>query len=165
MISIHLLKHKQEYINRIADINFNTWNDFYQDKSYEDITNIEEYIDYLKENCYNDKFPIQLVAVKHENNNEEYVGSVSLIDDDFPEISRDKIWITELYVDEKHRNNGIAKLLINAALDIAKEKDLKEIYLSCLDDLFNYYIKLGFDYTGININFHNKKYNVLNFKL
>ena len=165
MISIHLLKDKQEYINRIADINFNTWHDFYDNNAYEDITCVNEYIDYLKENCYNDNFPVQLVAVKNLNNNEEYVGSVSLIDDDFPEISRDKIWITELYVEEKHRNKGIAKLLINAALDIAKEKKLKEIYLSCLDNLFNYYIKIGFEYSGININFNNKKYNILYIKL
>jgi GNAT superfamily N-acetyltransferase len=165
MISIHLLKDKQEYINRIAHINFNTWYDFYDDNAYEDITCVDEYIEYLKQNCYTDKFPVQLVAVKNENNKEEYVGSVSLIDDDFPEISRDKIWITELYVEEKHRNNGIAKLLIKAALDIAKEKNLKEIYLSCLDNLYNYYEKLGFKYSGININFNNKKYNVFNYKL
>jgi len=169
MINIYLLKDKQEYINKIANINFNTWIDFYQDNAFEDITSVDEYVEYLKENCLNyDKllFPIQLVAInKLDNNTEEYVGSVSLIDDDFPEISRDRIWITELYVDKKYRNNGNAKLLIKSALNFCKNINLKEVYLSCLKDLINYYTKLNFINTGEKIFFTNKTYYIYKYLL
>ena len=169
MINIYLLKDKQKYITKIADINFNTWIDFYQDNAFEDITSVDEYVEYLKENCLNyDKllFPIQLVAInKLDNNTEEYVGSVSLIDDDFPKISKDRIWITELYVDKKYRNNGNAKLLIKSALDFCKNIGLKEVYLSCLSNLIEYYTKLNFINIEEQIIFNNKIYYVFKFNL
>lgn len=158
-INIYQLKDKEEFIQKIVEINFNTWYDFYENNC-DDITNIDEYKEYLRDNYKTNNFPINLVAI---NNNNDYIGSISLLDDDFPEIEKDKIWITELYVEEKYRNKGIGRLLINKALEIAREKELKEIYLSCLDNLFNYYLKIGFNYTGNLIFFNNKKYNIFKY--
>ena len=162
MIEIFLLKDKPEFIDKISEVNFNTWIDFYQDNKYEDITNIDEYKEYLKEIYFNiTKIPIMIVAV----DDDKYVGNVSLINDDFPEIAKDRVWITELYVEPEYRNKGIAKLLIKKALDTAKNCDLQEVYLSCLENLVCYYEKLGFIRTGEEIFFANKKYYVFKYKL
>ena len=165
MIKLYLLKDKPEYIDKVADINFNTWIDFYKDNQYEDITNIEEYKEYLRDNCkLIDKFPINIIMI-NEKEDSEYIGSVSLLDDDFPEIARDKIWITELFVDPNYRNKGAGKLLIQAALDTAKDCKLKEVYLACFEDLIFYYKKLNFNYTGNQIFYANKKYYIFKYKL
>ena len=162
MIEIFLLKDKPEFIDKISEVNFNTWIDFYQDNKYEDITNIDEYKEYLKEIYFNiTKIPIMIVAV----DDNKYVGNVSLINDDFPEIAKDRVWITELYVEPEYRNKGIAKLLIKKALDTAKNCKLQEVYLSCLENLVCYYEKLGFIRTGEEIFFANKKYYVFKYKL
>ena len=49
MISIHLLQDKPEFIDKISEVNFNTWIEFYQNNKYEDITSVEEYKEYLEE--------------------------------------------------------------------------------------------------------------------
>ena len=41
-----------------------------------------------------------------------------------------------------YRNKGVGKLLIQAALDSAKDCKLKEVYLACFEDLIFYYKKL-----------------------
>ena len=162
MITIYLLKDKPEFIDKISEVNFNTWIDFYQDNKYEDITCVQEYKEDLIENYMNsNKIPIMIVAV----DDDKYVGNVSLIDDDFPEIARDRVWITELYVLPEYRNKGIAKILIKKALDTAKNCELQEVYLSCLENLVCYYEKLGFIRTGEEIFFANKKYYVFKYKL
>ena len=162
MITIYLLKDKPEFIDKISEVNFNTWIDFYQDNKYEDITCVQEYKEDLIENYMDsNKIPIMIVAV----DDDKYVGNVSLIDDDFPEIARDRVWITELYVLPEYRNKGIAKILIKKALDTAKNCDLQEVYLSCLENLVCYYEKLGFIRTGEEIFFANKKYYVFKYKL
>ena len=167
-MEIFLLKDKPEFIDKISEVNFNTWIDFYQDNKYEDITNIEEYKEYLRDNCkLINKFPINIIMINETENTEEdeYIGSVSLLDDDFPEIARDRVWITELYVLPEYRNKGVAKLLIQKALDTAKNCGLQEVYLSCLENLVCYYEKLGFIRTGEEIFFANKKYYVFKYKL
>ena len=162
MITIYLLQDKPEFIDKISEVNFNTWIEFYQNNKYEDITSVEEYKEYLEEIHMNtDKIPIVIVAI----DGDKYVGSVSLLDDDFPEIVRDRVWITELYVEPEYRNKGVGKLLIQAALDSAKDCKLKEVYLACFEDLIFYYKKLNFNYTGNQIFYANKKYYIFKYKL
>ena len=162
MITIYLLQDKPEFIDKISEVNFNTWIEFYQNNKYEDITSVEEYKEYLEEIHTNtDKIPIVIVAI----DGDKYVGSVSLLDDDFPEIVRDRVWITELYVEPEYRNKGVGKLLIQAALDSAKDCKLKEVYLACFEDLIFYYKKLNFNYTGNQIFYANKKYYIFKYKL
>ena len=162
MITIHLLRDKPEFVDKVSEVNFNTWIDFYADNNYEHITCVQEYKEDLIENYMDsNKIPIMIVAV----DDDKYVGNVSLIDDDFPEIARDRVWITELYVLPEYRNKGIAKLLIQKALDTARSCGLHEVYLSCLEDLVCYYKKLGFISTGEEIFFANKKYYVFKYNL
>ena len=162
MITIHLLRDKPEFIDKVSEVNFNTWIDFYADNNYEHITCVQEYKEDLIENYMDsNKIPIMIVA----DADDKYVGNISLIDDDFPEIARDRVWITELYVLPEYRNKGVAKLLIQKALDTARSCGLQEVYLSCLEDLVCYYKKLDFISTGEEIFFANKKYYVFKYNL
>jgi GNAT superfamily N-acetyltransferase len=74
------------------------------------------------------------------------IGCAGLITNDF--ISRMDLypWICAVYVEEAHRGNNYASLLIEKAKTDAKEAGLKHVYLST--DHIGYYEKFGFVYIG-----------------
>lgn len=79
-------------------------------------------------------------------NDEEIVGCVGLITNDF--ISRMDLWpwLCALYVVSEHRNKGIAKQLIDTCLEATKNKGFETMYL-CTDHTL-YYERYDFEYIG-----------------
>lgn len=147
MFNIYLLKDKQQFIDKISEVNFNEWNDFYINGNDTEISSLEDYKNYVKENYLNtDKIPICLVATCIVDNKEIFVGNVTISYEDFPDLPTNKIWLTELYVIPEYRNKGVGKLLIKSILDICKDLKIECIYLSCVEDLIFYYKNLGFNY-------------------
>jgi len=154
MIEIKYLKDKPELIDKISDINYNLWNEFYSDGKDDEINNLEDYKNYVKNNYLNtDKIPIYLIAL----DDDRYIGSITITNDDFPDLPRDKKWLTELYVIPEYRNKGIGKLLIKKAKEVCNSLNFEGVYLSCLEELIFYYKKLGFHFIDKYI-FSNKTY-------
>jgi len=79
-------------------------------------------------------------------NEEEIIGCAGLITNDF--ISRGDLypWICALYIEEKHRGNAYATLLMDKAKIDTKEAGYEEVYL-CTQHV-GYYEKYGFKYIG-----------------
>jgi len=77
---------------------------------------------------------------------DETIGCAGLITNDF--ISRGDLypWINALFIDEKHRGNAYATLLMDKAKRDAKKAGFKYVYL-CTGHL-GYYEKYGFTYIG-----------------
>ena len=78
--------------------------------------------------------------------NQDIIGCAGLITNDF--ISRGDLypWVCALFIDEKHRGNSYAKLLLDKAKCDAKKFGYKFLYL-CTDHI-GYYEKYGFEYLG-----------------
>lgn len=76
----------------------------------------------------------------------EIIGCAGLITNDF--ISRGDLypWICALFIDEKHRGNAYATLLMDRAKSDAKKMGFDYVYL-CTEHI-GYYEKYGFQYIG-----------------
>ncbi|MGX1930355.1 GNAT family N-acetyltransferase [Flagellimonas sp. 2504JD4-2] len=79
-------------------------------------------------------------------NGDDIIGCAGLISNDF--ISRGDLypWICALFIEEKHRGNGYASLLMEKAKSDAIAAGFEDIYLSTQH--VGYYEKHGFEYVG-----------------
>ena len=111
----------------------------------------------------------EIINAYFENYSKFEKGKVTF-DCDYGELIFNKendncLTIYGIYIFPEYRNKGVGKLLIQAALDSAKDCKLKEVYLACFEDLIFYYKKLNFNYTGNQIFYANKKYYIFKYKL
>ncbi len=59
--------------------------------------------------------------------------------------------IEDIVVDNKHRNLGIAKKIIDKLLSLANEKKCYKVILDCKYKLHDFYEKLGFENYGVQM--------------
>lgn len=59
--------------------------------------------------------------------------------------------IEDLVVHPAHRKNGIAKALVDKAIDLARKCDCYKITLDCNSDLVSFYRNLGFEPTDTHM--------------
>ncbi|HKL75833.1 MAG TPA: GNAT family N-acetyltransferase [Halanaerobiales bacterium] len=89
----------------------------------------------------------------------QIIGTVSLIPDE------NKVFeLAKLAVTKKYQNNGIAKVLIEKAIEMAKKEEAKKILLysnTKLDKAYHLYKKYGFK----EINLNKNKYETANLKM
>jgi GNAT superfamily N-acetyltransferase len=107
-------------------------------------TNFNFYHDCIVHSLDKDKFLPKFYLAVHEGN---IIGSYALLVNDI--ISRQDLmpWFACLFVNEAHRNKGIADQLLKHGLKQAKAKGFGSLYLST--DLENFYERKGWTYFGI----------------
>lgn len=102
----------------------------------------------IYEDCINhsinaEQFLPQWYLLEKDN---QIIGCAGLITNDF--ISRGDLypWICALYIDESHRGNSYASLLLERAKEDTKKGGFK--YLNLCTDHEGFYEKYGFKYMG-----------------
>lgn len=68
-----------------------------------------------------------------------------------------RLIITQLLVNEGYRGQGIGKMLVDKAIEIAKEEDFRLITLetqTCNIPAIEFYKKCGFKFAGTNLHFY-----------
>lgn len=133
MISIEKLSFKDsQSVNIISDMMYEWW-------GKESYLSPELMKEIIKSYCQNEVFPVVLIA----KNNNEIVGTVTLLAND-TQLRQDLFpLISSLYVKDNYRNKHIGTLLMEKIIDIAR-KNFNKVYL--LTHIEGYYEKFGFNY-------------------
>lgn len=84
-----------------------------------------------------DKFFCKLVLV----NNNQLIGFISIFPNDYEEEKDLNTWYATMYVKKEYRNKGYSRILNDAIIKEAKNRNIKTLYLKT--DLKNYYEKFG----------------------
>lgn len=133
MINIEKLNAKDsQAVDTISDMMYEWW-------GKESYVSLELMKEIVKSYCQNEVFPVVLIA--KENN--EIVGTVTLLAND-TQLRQDLFpIISSLYVKENYRNKHIGTLLMEKIIDIARQ-NFNKVYL--MTYIEGYYEKLGFKY-------------------
>lgn len=86
---------------------------------------LEERKQSLQKHLHSDALPTTFVA--HVNN--EPVGTVSLVYYQFSESQKASEWLTNLYVSETERGQGVASTLLRCAIQFAQSKKIPRLLL------------------------------------
>ena len=132
-MKIYNLKDKLEYLNEVANLEYEEWADNKEENKQERIERKKVKIC----NAFDNKSFCKLILV--DNNN--LIGFISIFPKDCEEEKELTPWYATMYVKEKYRNNGYSRILNNAILKEAKNKGFETLYLKT--DLKNYYEKFG----------------------
>lgn len=140
MIKIDLLKNHPQSIPTIANI----WH-VVLGKIWMPEIGIEE-IEFGYHEEMNDNMPLSYIALYEEIP----VGSCTLqLNDGIrPDLGP---WLGDLVVDPKYQKQGIGKILVNVAVEKAKELGFEKLYLFAFDPTIpEYYERLGWRKIGID---------------
>ncbi|MBD9369497.1 GNAT family N-acetyltransferase [Xanthomonas sp. XNM01] len=89
-----------------------------------------------------DGLPATLLALDRAGG---WLGSVSLLHEDHPQIRQYTPWLASLYVQPQARAEGLGARLVGQAVARAAELGHPWLHLYCTDDLRGYYARLGWD--------------------
>jgi len=133
MIVINIRKHP-EYVEQAITYIQSKWGNRRNKKVYEDC--ITKSID------AKNPLPIWYLLLDGDN----IIGCAGLITNDF--ISRMDLcpWLCALYIEKKHRGQGLGELLMSQIKEDVANMELSALYL-CTDHK-GYYEKYGFSYIG-----------------
>ena len=132
-MKIYNLKDKIEYLDEVANLEYEEWANNKEGNKKERIKAKKEKI----LNSFNNKSFCKLILI--DNNN--LIGFISIFPKDCEEERELTPWYATMYVKERYRNNGYSRILNDAILEEAKNRGFSILYLKT--DLKNYYEKFG----------------------
>ncbi|MBD3670108.1 MAG: GNAT family N-acetyltransferase [Gammaproteobacteria bacterium] len=119
MVKITFLAEHPEAIPTLAGWSQSEWGYLYPGRSQEDVEAA------ITQRLNTDRVPFTLVA----HDEDELLGSVSLVENDMETHPHLSPWIASLYVREEHRGQGIGKQLLKATEERARAIGIKTLYL------------------------------------
>lgn len=135
MLKIYNIKEKLEYLNEVATLTQLEWGSKTNTKE-EFKLKIDKKIDKIINNLDNPYYA-KLILL----DDDKLVGFISLFETDGEYRNDLKPWYATMYVKEEYRGKGYSKILNDAILKEAKNRNFNKVYLK--SDLNNYYEKFG----------------------
>ncbi|WP_434710165.1 GNAT family N-acetyltransferase [Pseudomonas sp. R1-1] len=131
---IEYLCDRPEFIEELAELNFNEWGEFAPGDS------LQARIELMRSACGKGEIPSVVVALQAS----ELLGGALLIDSDLevrPELTP---WLAGVYVKTEHRGKGVASRLINHVVEEARKLGVAQLYLYT-DTSQSLYARLGWE--------------------
>lgn len=94
----------------------------------------------LEGSLHRRQLPLTLIALEGEN----LVGVVSLTEDEMETHTELNPWLTNLYVEETHRGQGVAQKLVGRIIESASSLGYGELYLFTFEER-EFFEGLGFE--------------------
>lgn len=132
-LKIFNLKDKLEYLNEVAELEYEEWADNKNQNKQERIERKKERIC----NMFTNKSFCKLILTNGEN----LIGFISIFPKDCEEENELTPWYATMYVKKEYRNKGYSRILNDAILKEARKRKFTTIYLKT--NLQNYYEKFG----------------------
>lgn len=132
-MKIYNLRDKLEYLDEVANLEYEEWADNKEENKQERIERKKEKIC----NMFINKFFCKLILI----DNNKLIGFISIFPKDCEEEKELTPWYATMYVKEEYRNNGYSRILNDAILKEAKDRGFTTLYLKT--NLENYYEKFG----------------------
>lgn len=144
-MQISNLRHYPTFADTIADRGWHAW-------WTESGVPLEDYRSHLNPMLEKDGIPAALVA----HDDDRYIGSVLIIENDLDERPNYAPWIAALWVDSDFRRQGIAAQLITRSRAHIAQLGRDTCYLCATADKRPYYLKQGFtlleeDVAGLDV--------------
>jgi len=127
------LKHKPEFIPKIANWYFEQWGYLME------IPSVEVIKDRLQTQLNSNKIPLVLLLVE----NEELLGTCQLKYHEMDIYPDKEHWLGGVYICDKQRGKGLAKKMVIKAKNIAKSLGVKVLYLQTENLSGGIYAQLG----------------------
>ena len=128
-MKVYDIKEKKEYLEEVLELELREWGNYSEENLHKKITKVTSF---LKQDNF-----AKLVLI--ENN--ILIGFISLFPSDGDERKDLTPWYATMFVKKEYRGKGYSKILNDALIKYAKEKDYDKLYLK--SDLINYYEKFG----------------------
>lgn len=132
-MKIYNLRDKLEYLDEVANLEYEEWTDNKEENKQERIERKKEKICSM----FINKFFCKLILI----DNNKLIGFISIFPKDCEEEKELTPWYATMYVKEEYRNNGYSRILNDAILKVAKDRGFTTLYLKT--DLEKYYEKFG----------------------
>lgn len=133
-MKIYNIKEKKEYIKEVAELTEQEWGTYKDIKEFN--KKVTKKIEKIKNNLDNNNY-CKLILLDEDN----LVGFISMFETDGEERQDLSPWYATMYVKEEYRKKGYSKILNDAILKEAKNRDFKKLYLK--SELKSYYEKFG----------------------
>jgi N-acetylglutamate synthase-like GNAT family acetyltransferase len=155
--SFDFLVNKPDYIEEMAKIFYNEWQDTYHSFG---LHNLQDVIQDMKDNHARNHNQLPILIIALDNTNQNLVATVGLEICDVPPgnpYNNTTPWLTCTYTKPEYRGEGVAKYMIHKILEVAKQLNYTHVWLWTVNarGLFE---KLGFhlvekiQHVGIDIN-------------
>lgn len=132
-IKFSYLFDKKEFIEPFAKLIYKNWSHLRPDSSY------KELVKRINNKVNKKEVPIHIIVEKDE----EFVGGLIIKLNEMEQFPSFKYWIGSVVVEPKYQGKKIATKLLNYTCQIAKEKNIKKLYLQTENLSGGLYIKLG----------------------
>jgi predicted N-acetyltransferase YhbS len=145
MMEISKLGKVPQFCEIIADRGWHAW---WSDTDM----SLVDYLRGIEQIAVASRFPAAYVA----HDQDQYCGSILLIDNDLDERPQYSPWIAALWVERSFRRQGVATSLIGSARSAARDLGFETCFLCADDSNSAFYVARGFrlfeqDVAGMNI--------------
>jgi len=143
-MKLDFLANQEEFIPTLAGWYFKEWGHLSDANSISCVTSkLEEYLN-------TNKLPLIVVAFDKE----ELLGAAQLRYREMTIYPEREHWLGGVYVSSAHRNNGLARDIVDKVIEIAQGMNVQELYLQTEDLKGGLYRKMGWRPTE-TVNYRN----------